>query len=134
MLLKELLLKNNIQQKQLAVYLGIDKEHISKIANYKCLPTPEQAKRICEFLNCNILDIYNKKEIDLILGTRKASRNQDSGLYYRLSVRLNKCSCNCLKQENLNKLGFKTLKEWVESCIFQLETKLNNKGDNNNDW
>ncbi len=126
MLLKELLIKNNIKQKEMAKELNIDKEHMSKISNYKCLPTPEQAKKMCNFLDCNILDIYNKKEIDLILGCKKAKRNQDNNLYYRLSVRLNKSGCNCLKQENLNKLGYKTLKSWVLECLEELQGRLKN--------
>ena len=120
MLIKEYLNKQNKQQKQLAEALNIDKRDINKIVNYKCLPLPEQAEKICEFLDCNILDIYNKKEIDLVKGTKKASRNNDSELYYRLSVRLNKAGCNCLKLENLQKLGYKTLKEWVLDCMEKL--------------
>lgn len=120
MLIKEYLNKQNKQQKQLAEALSIDKRDINKIVNYKCLPLPEQAEKICEFLDCNILDIYNKKEIDLVKGTKKASRNNDSELYYRLSVRLNKAGCNCLKLENLQKLGYKTLKEWVLDCMEKL--------------
>ena len=120
MLIKEYLNKQNKQQKELAEALNIDKRDINKIVNYKCLPLPEQAEKICEFLDCNILDIYNKKEIDLVKGTKKASRNNDSELYYRLSVRLNKAGCNCLKLENLQKLGYKTLKEWVLDCMEKL--------------
>lgn len=124
MLLKELLAKANLQQKDLVKALGQDKYYISKIANYKCLPTPEQASIICKMLNCNILDIYNKNEIDLLKGVKKASRNQDDNLYYRLSVRLNKSGCNCLKLENLNKLGYKTIKEWVLDCMQDLQKRL----------
>ena len=133
MLLKELLARQGKEQKDLAKYLNIDKEQISKIANYKCLPTPEQAKLICEFLECNILDIYNKKEIDLILGCKKSNRIQDDNLYYRLSVRLNKSGCNCLKLYNLNKIGYKTLKEWVLACMEQLKQQLKEQGEYNED-
>lgn len=97
MLLKEMLASQNKQQNNLAKYLNVDNSYISKICNYRCLPLPTQAKAICEYLNCNILDIYNKREIDLILGTKKASNNTDSTFYYRLSVRLNRASCKCLK-------------------------------------
>lgn len=124
MLLKELLQSQNKQQKELAKVLNIDKSHMSKIAGYKCLPLPEQAKKICEYLNCNILDIYNRKEVDLILGTKKKSNNIDSTIYYKLSVRLNRTSCNCLKLDNLKMLGYKTIKEWVEECIFDLNKRL----------
>lgn len=124
MLLKELLKKNNIQQKDLALILNLEETHISNLTNYKCLPTPNQAFKICELLNCNILDIYNKNEIDLILGTKKASRNNDDNLYYRLCVRLNKSGCNCLKIENLQKLGYKTMKEWVLDCMEDLKLRL----------
>ena len=119
-----MLQSKNKQQKDLAELLQADKSYISKIANYKCLPTPQQAKAICEYLECNILDIYNKKEIDLILGTKRASNNQDSMFYYRLSVRLNKSSCNCLKIENLKLLGYNTIKEWVVECMNDLNKRL----------
>ena len=128
MLLKEQLQKRSISQKELAEHLGIDKMQMSRLANYKCLPTPEQAKSICKYLDCNILDIYNKKEIDLIMGCKKASRNQDDNLYYRICVRLNKSSCNCLKIENLSKLGYKTIKSWVVDCVNDLQEKLKGQG------
>ena len=121
MLLKEYIQKEGKQQKEIAKAIGVDKQQMSKIVNYKCLPLPGQASKICEILECNILDIYNKTEIDLVKGTKKASRNKDGNLYYRLSVRLNKASCNCLKLENIKKLGYKTIKEWVLDCIEKLK-------------
>lgn len=133
MLLKELLKKNKLQQKDLADILRVDEPYVSNLANYKYLPTPEQANKICTFLNCNILDIYNKKEIDLILGTKKASRNNDDNLYYRLCVRLNKSGCNCLKIENLHKLGYKTMKEWVLDCMESLKHRLKEQDNLNQD-
>lgn len=133
MLLKEMLNYKGKQQNDLAKALGVDKQYISKIANYKCLPTPEQAKQICEFLECNILDIYNKKEIDLILGTRNKFKAKDNTFYYRLSVRLNKSSCNCLKIENLKKLGYKTQKQWVLECMENLKERLKEQRNEQND-
>ena len=123
MLLKEYLKRENKQQKELAEYLNIDKVQMSEIANYKVLPLPEQVDKICEFLNCNILDIYNKNEIDLVKGVKKASRNKNDNLYYRLSVRLNKSGCNCLKLENLQILGYQTIKEWVLECMENLRER-----------
>ena len=123
MLLKEYLKRENIQQKELANILNIDKVQMNEIANYKVLPLPEQADKICECLNCNILDIYNKNEIDLVKGVKKASRNKTDNLYYRLSVRLNKSGCNCLKLENLQILGYKTIKEWVLECMDNLKER-----------
>lgn len=123
MLLKEYLKRENIQQKELAKKINVDEWQLSKIVNYKCLPLPEQADKICECLNCNILDIYNKNEIDLVKGVKKASRNKNDNLYYRLSVRLNKSGCNCLKLENLQILGYKTIKEWVLECMDNLKER-----------
>lgn len=123
MLLKEILKNKNLEQQELAQKIDIDKYQISKITNYKCLPTPQQAEKICEILDCNILDIYNKNEIDLIKGAKKASRNNNDNLYYRLSVRLNKSGCNCLKPENIKLLGYKTIKEWVLECMEDLKTR-----------
>lgn len=123
MLLKEILKNKNIEQQELSDKTNIDKWQISKICNYKCLPTPEQAYKICDVLDCNILDIYNKSEIDLINGVKKASRNKTDNLYYRLSVRLNKASCNCLKLDNIKLLGYKTIKDWVLDCMKDLKQK-----------
>lgn len=123
--------QKNIQQKELAKITNTDKRYISEVANYKCLPLPEQADQICKYLGCNILDIYNKKEIDLILGTKRKSNNIDSDIYYRLSVRLNKSSRDCLKKENLNKLGYKTQKEWVIECINELKKRLKEQNNDN---
>ena len=131
MLLKEILNNKNMEQQELADKTNIDKWQISKITNYKCLPTPEQAYKICCALECNILDIYNKSEIDLINGVKKASRNNDDNLYYRLSVRLNKASCNCLKLENIKLLGYKTQKEWVLDCMEDLRARQKQARKNN---
>lgn len=122
-LIKEHLQRKNILQNELAKILEMDKYQVSKIVNYKCLPLPEQADKMCELLDCNILDLYNKKEIDLINGVKKASRTQNDNLYYRLSVRLNKASCNCLKLENIKLVGYKTQKEWVLDCMEELKER-----------
>ena len=123
MLIKEYLARENKEQNELAEFIGIDKQEMSRIVNYKCLPLPEQAEKICEFLNCNILDLYNRQEIDLIKGVKKASRIKDDNLYYRLSVRLNRSCCNLLKVKNLQLVGYETQKQWVVECLKDLKER-----------
>ncbi len=63
MKLKQILTEQGITYKQLAKVLEIDKPHVCRLANGKCLPTVEQARRMCEFLGCKLLDIYSANEL-----------------------------------------------------------------------
>lgn len=63
MRLKQILTEKGITYKQVAKVLEIDKPQVCRLANGKCLPTVEQAKKLCEFLSCNLLDIYSANEL-----------------------------------------------------------------------
>ena len=44
----------------------IDKSLLSKIVNDICLPTPPALACICKSLGCDVLDVYDVREIQLV--------------------------------------------------------------------
>ena len=122
MYLKQLLCNKNIKHKELAKILNTDKSVVSKIMNYKVLPIPEDAQKICNYLNCNILDLYELKEIVLKNIACKSNNKEVDKKYYRLSVRLKLGGCNLLQQpKKLNELGYESIADWVRKKILELE-------------
>lgn len=120
--LKNILFYKGIKHKELTNVLKMDKQLVSKIVNYQVLPVPLDAKKICEFLKCDILDIYDEKEINIKNCVRSEKNNSDKGKYYRLSVRLKLGSCNLLRQtKKLKDLGYKSIADWVRKKIAETE-------------
>ena len=126
-MLKEYLEKHGIQQKELAKVLNIDKYQMSKIANHRCMPTPEQAKAITEYLQCDVKEIFPANFVTFKIANLSHKSKTNNNLYYRLCVKLDKASCNCLKIKNLNLLGYDSLKSWVIEQIKMFEIKLDNQ-------
>lgn len=65
---KEIFIKKGITQNDLVQQLQeidkrMDKSMVSKIVNFVVLPTPKIAQKICEVLECEILDIYQLDEL-----------------------------------------------------------------------
>lgn len=123
-MLKQYLENHGIQQKELAQALKIDKFQMSKIANHRVMPTPEQCKIILEYLNCDVKEIFPQNFIGFKIANLSHKTKTSKNKYYRLSVRLNKTSCNRLNLQNLNLLGYKTLKSWIEKQIKLFEIEL----------
>lgn len=123
-MLKEYLESHGIQQKELAKILNIDKYQMSKIANHKCMPTPAQAQAIVNYLKCNVNEIFPKDYINFKIANLRRKNKSNDKKFYRLCVKLDLASCNCLKLQNLHLLGYKTLKEWVEKQIKNFEIEL----------
>lgn len=122
MYLKQILCNKNIKHIELTKVLETDKSTISKIMNYRILPTPEDAQKICDFLKCNILDIYEQKEITLKNVAYKGDKTQNDKKYYRLSVRLKLGGCNLLQQpKKLHELGYESIADWVRKKILETE-------------
>ncbi len=124
MRLKEQIINQGLTYKQVAQAVGIDKYQLSKFANYVCLPTPEQANSLCNVLNCNILDIYNKKELTFKMPPKSHESINNGKEYYNLHVRLDKDCCNFFIKENLIKLGYKNIAQWLYDCMFDFECRV----------
>lgn len=127
MFLRELMCLRKIKHYELTKVLKTDKAYISRLMNYKFLPTPEDAKKICKFLNCDILEIYDEKEINIKSGARQRETRENDNKYYRLSVRLKLGGCNLLQQtKKLKQLGYKSKADWVRKKIKETEQEYKN--------
>lgn len=126
MKLKEIREMKNITAIELAKAVGTDKYMISKYENMVCLPTPEVMRRICKFLQCNILDIWEKEEIYIMPSNLRFNEQNEFNRvnYYNFGVRLPKSSCNTLKRENLIKLGYTSKKNWLVEQVERLKRDI----------
>lgn len=135
MKLKEILERKNKKAKELALNIGADEPMISKFANYKCLPTPVAMEKICEVLSCDIKDIYEDKEV-FYKKTKKSSQNGSNNdeeyTCYNLSVRLPREACKYLKKENLSKVGYRNITDWIWTCYRDLIKKIKEKDRSTN--
>ena len=128
MRLKEVLEEKHKKAKVLAQEIGTDEPMISKFANYKCLPIPVQMEKICESLDCQISDIYKDEEIYYKQAHKKQTKKATNTAvlldFYNLCVRLPRDACKWLARENLKKLGYKDLSDWIRDCYRQLLEKI----------
>ena len=58
-MLKQILSARNIKQAQLAEYLGVTQQLVSKWINGRCQPQIEMLPKLAEALNCSVEDIVN---------------------------------------------------------------------------
>lgn len=130
---KKLLIESNIQQKELLKELHefdkrVDKPLLSKIVNYVVLPTKSQLIKICDFLQCHVLDLYEPDEIDLISVSRNiptGKKKKCKSKYYNLHVEIDrKLADKVFAKESLQKLGINKLSDYVRDCIDALAIKL----------
>lgn len=113
--LKFYLKKTEISQKELADQLGTSEPMISKFSNYKCLPIPEDMKKMCNILQCNVLDIYDKDEITFI--ERKPKRAVADLSIYKLTVHLPSEYRELFEPKTLRKLGYHNLVDLIEKLV-----------------
>lgn len=107
MKLKYLLRLKNINQKELAIKTGLSEPLISKFNNYVCLPTPKDMKTICKTLKCDVLDIYEKDEIQFVKPKKKRKASELD--FYRLTVTLPGHYRKIFSQEMLHYIGYGNL-------------------------
>lgn len=113
---KEVRLKCGLEQTELAARIGTNAPMLSNFENYKCLPVPTMLKAICKELDCGVYEIYDYPE--LYVDNRKLHREikvigRQEPSVYKLSVRLPDEVREKLTQENLEKCGYHSLKDFV---------------------
>lgn len=118
----------------------VDKSLLSKIVNDNCLPTPKVLDSICKFIGCDILDIYDLTEIDLISLSNKnaylkaandvaTARKDRGGLshgenIYNLTVEISRDVANrVFTKQALSKLGYLSKTDCVRQLLFELDKK-----------
>ena len=126
--LQKIRISRNVEQAELARQIGATAPMVSYFEHYKCLPVPEMLIQICKSLNCNVSDLYEDKEIYLktiqngCLHVKVENRKEPA--VYKLSVRLPEVKRNILTQENLQKCGYHSLKDFIWHCVLRFEKQL----------
>lgn len=62
--LKEFRAKRGITQKAVAEYLGVSRQTYNRYENMQEKMTIEQAKTVCDFLRCDVSDIFLPEEVN----------------------------------------------------------------------
>ena len=122
MKLQEKRRERGLEQVDLAKRVGTNAPMMSNFENYRCLPIPSMLERICKELNCERQDIYRDNE--LYVKTKKTQGSSEMRAepeVYKLSVRLPDKARKVFTQENLEKCGFHSLKDFIWHCYIQFE-------------
>ncbi len=142
---KNLMISKGIMQKELLdnvrrIDQRVDKSLLSKIVNDICLPTPKVLDCICNVAKCDVLDIYDKQEINLLQKSNKNSalnapnivataRKDRGGLshgdnVYNLTVEIRRDIAERVLNKNaLRKLGYLSKMDCVQQFIYALDKK-----------
>ena len=73
MKLDELLKARGLKRVDAAKATGYDKPMISRLTTGHCLPSAQKLTILCELLDCGVLDLYERGEVDLLKCGRKGS-------------------------------------------------------------
>ena len=75
MKLDELLKARGLKRVDAAKATGYDKPMISRLTTGHCLPSAQKLTTLCELLDCGVLGLYERGEVDLLKCGRKGSDN-----------------------------------------------------------
>lgn len=123
--LKEQLKAKRIKQKELGKMVGYDESEMSKIVGNRVLPTPQKMTAICKALDCEVLEIYDRLEIDLLpkVPSREKVRNSRG---YNLCVFIPE-AYRYILPEALSAAGHKTFYDWLKPYIEQTVSEYQEK-------
>lgn len=125
MKLRELRMQKGLKQNEFAKLVGVSNMCMCLIENYKCLPVPQDMEEMCKVLDCEVDKIYEPYEIALKkIKTRQFAVDKNSNRQmYHLTANLPNRARKFFKN-NLSKLGFKNITEWVNYCFERLENQF----------
>lgn len=115
MKLKERITERETTQKELAENIGYTEADMSRVVNGHVLPTPAKMTAICRELQCGVLDIYDKREIDLLPKEEKRARVRNNR-GYNLCVFIPEAYRYDLPAA-ISAAGYKTFYDWLKPFI-----------------
>jgi transcriptional regulator with XRE-family HTH domain len=127
--LKILRRKKGYRQSDLAKKLNTSTMILSLLENYDVIPTPKMMVDIEDALESDRLEIYNKKDIQLIKRKNTKFNVPDDYEYYHVHVRLPKAYKELLTKENFRKAGYGSLTHWLYHKIRNFQRQLKHIDD-----
>ena len=124
--IKEKRILQGLTQPELAKEINRDVPLLSKFENYVCLPTPNDAKKLMKVLKCTtILELYDKKDITFH-GRNKNQKTNELNCY-KLTAELPRDAKDWLIKENLEMLGYKSIKDWANKAYEKFVKRVQKK-------
>lgn len=127
MKLKERINELELLQKDLADNVGYSEFDMSRVVNGYVLPTPSKMTAICRELECGVLDIYERREIDLLPKEEKRVRVRNSR-GYNLCVFIPEAYRYELPAA-ISAAGHKTFYDWLKPFIEETIREYKNGGN-----
>lgn len=140
---KERMLATGIMQKEVLTNIQrvdprVDKPLLSKIVNDICLPTKPTLESICKTLRCDVLDLYDETEIDLLSErqieedgeivqkrVKITTKDKKNPNIYNLTVELDRAmALRVLTKDALKKLGYDGVTDFVRKSVEALVVRL----------
>lgn len=126
MKLDELLRARGLKRVDAAKATGYDKPMISRLTTGYCLPNTQKLATLCELLDCGVLDLYERGEVDLLKCGRKGSGNavatrekRNASTCWKFTVRVP----NSLREQFTDKViraaGYPSYAAWLCSMMQQ---------------
>lgn len=153
---KKIMLQRGIMQKELLdgirrADMRVDSPLLSKIVNDICLPTKPTLETICKTLACNVLDIYDAREIelnptktaadnlstkkdgDVLPETVKTRARRAKNDFYNLTVEIpRELAERVFNKAALRKLGFLSKSDFVRQAVIKADERLTRLNQNKN--
>jgi len=149
---KKVMLRRGIMQKELLasirrVDMRVDSPLLSKFVNDVCLPTKTTLNAICKTLDCDVLELYDAREIELkptppapqkaegggnatkkTAATRARRAKND---FYNLTVEIPRdLAERVLNDAALRKLGFLNKSDFVRQALLKADARLSKMNKN----
>lgn len=129
--IKEKRIEQGLTQPELAKSINKDVPLISKFENFVCLPVPEDATKLAKTLKCTtILELYDEEDLKFLNQQQskpKKKRDATELLVYRLTADLPRDAINWLTKENLQLLGFSSIRDWANNCFDKFKKRVQKK-------
>lgn len=111
--LADIMRERSIDVKDIADNQNLSYDAANALVLNMCLPTVRKMDDLTALLGCDVLDIYDRKELTFRTGTHFPENN------YKITVRMPKEAKERLS-EMLPALNFKSVTDWVMDCYRKL--------------
>lgn len=129
--IKEKRIEQGLTQPELAKCINRDAPMISKFENFVCLPIPEDANKLAKKLKCTtILELYDEEDLRFINQEQsrpKKKRDPIELLVYRLTADLPREAIEWLIKDNLQLLGYSSIRDWANDCFKKFKQRVQKK-------
>lgn len=134
MKLTEKISESGIRRKDIIKGSDLDKYIFSKVEHGKVLPTARDLRQICINLACEPLDLYEKREIDLIgcMAEETAGKERKHDGHTRKAkrtFRVDEGVATRLTDDVLKACGYRTWQEWFDRCVDALLKEYEKRRD-----